>query len=153
MTTRIRGILIALAIIALLAAGLAYEIAATRPVRESTRAFSELIAIGNRPARTETERLQSLAAARELCSSRYLAAKPLELGPEGGIVGLPRTMQNNFMSWREAQGVWICPRKRLGPVYQFVLENGCWRFDGLVAMFVPPRGELVRVEDMPDLDL
>jgi hypothetical protein len=153
MTTRIRGILIGVAVVIVLIAGLAYEIAATRPVRESTRALSELIAIGNRPARTETERLQSLAAARALCSSRYLAAKPLELGPEGGIVGLPRTMRNNFVAWREGQNVWICPRKRLGPVYQFVLENGRWRFDGLVAMFVPPRGELVRVENMPELDL
>jgi hypothetical protein len=153
MNTRIRGILIGVAIAVVLAAGLAYEIVATRPVRESTRAFSELIAIGNRPARTEPERLQSLEAAGDLCSSRYLATKPLELGPEGGIVGLPRTMQSNFVAWREGQNVWICPRKRLGPVYQFVLEDGRWRFDGLVAMFVPPRGELVRVDDMPDLDL
>jgi hypothetical protein len=153
MTTRISGILIGAAIVIVLIAGLAYEVAATRPVRESTRALSELIAIGNRPARTEAERQQSLSAARELCTSRYLAAKPLELGPEGGIVGLPRTLQNNFVAWREGQNVWICPRKRLGPVYQFVLENGRWRFDGLVAMFVPPRGELVRVEDMPELDL
>jgi hypothetical protein len=153
MTTRIRGILIGAAVVIVLIACLVYEIAATRPVRESTRAFSELIAIGNRPALTEPERLRSLAAARELCSRRYLAAKPLELGPEGGIVGLPRTMQNNFVAWREGQSVWICPRKRLGPVYQFVLEDGRWRFDGLVAMFVPPRGELVRVEDMPELDL
>jgi hypothetical protein len=152
MTTRVRALLIGAAIAFVLAVGLAYEIAATRPVRESTRAFSELIAIGNRPARTETERLQALAAASELCSSRYLAAKPLELGPEGGIVGLPRTMQNNFVAWQEGESVWICPRKRLGPVYQFVLENGRWRFDGLVAMFVPPRGELVRVDDMPELD-
>jgi hypothetical protein len=152
MTTRVRVLLIGAAIAIVLAAGLAYEVATTRPIRESTRTFSELIAIGNRPARTEPERLQALADARELCSSHYLAAKPLKLGPEGGIVGLPRTMQNNFVAWQEGESVWICPRKRLGPVYQFVLENGRWRFDGLVAMFVPPRGELVRVNDMPELD-
>ena len=152
MTTRIRGILIAAAILVLLAAGLAYEIAATRPVRESTRAFSELIAIGNRPA-TPRQNASNRWRPRKLCSSRYLAAKPLELGPEGGIVGLPRTMQNNFMAWREGQSVWICPRKRLGPVYQFVLENGRWRFDGLVAMFVPPEASSLRVEDLPELDM
>jgi hypothetical protein len=152
MTSRIGGILIGALVVVVLAAGLAYEIAATRPVRESTRAFSELIAIGNRPADTDSERQQSLSAARALCSSRYLAAKPLELGPEGGIVGLPRTIQNNFVAWREGKSVWICPRKRLGPVYQFVLENSRWRFDGLVAMFVPPRGQLVRVDDLLELD-
>jgi hypothetical protein len=152
MTSRLLALVIGAAIAILIAAGLAYEVAATRPVRESTRAFSDLIAVGNSPVRTESERLQALAAASELCSSRYLAAKPLALGPEGGIVGLPRTMQNNFVAWREGQSVWICPRKRLGPVYQFVFESGRWRFDGLVAMFVPPRGELVRVDDLPQLD-
>ena len=38
---------------------------------------------------------------------------------------------------------------RIGPVYQFIKENGHWRFDGLVA-FLRARGEIIRTTEMPD---
>jgi hypothetical protein len=117
------------------------------------RVYSELVAIGNRPVVTEAQRGESLDAARRLCTTRYLATRPLSLGPEGGIAGLPRTVHPRFQAWREGPNVWICPTNRLGPVYQFVNEDGQWRFDGLIAVFMPPRGELVRASDLPELDL
>jgi hypothetical protein len=148
MTTRTRYVLITAALLVLLGAGLAYEIISTRPVREAVRVYSDLVAVGNRPDLSESERL---AAARKLCSSQYLSTRSLSLGPEGGIAGLPRTINKNFQAWREGPNVWICPTNRIGPVYQFVRENGEWRFDGLVAI-LRPRGEVVRTTDMPELE-
>jgi hypothetical protein len=152
MTTRTRAILITAAVVVFLGAGLAYEIVSTRPVREAVRAYSELISLGNRPALSEAERAELIAAASKLCSSRYLATRSLSLGPEGGIAGLPRMINKNFQAWREGENVWICPTNRIGPVYQFVQENGRWRFDGLVAI-LRPMGEIVRASDMPELDV
>jgi hypothetical protein len=84
-----------------------------------------------------------------LCSSRYLSTRSLSLGPEGGIGGLPRTINKNFQAWREGPNVWICPTNRIGPVYQFISENGHWRFDGLIAI-LRARGEIIRTTEMPD---
>jgi hypothetical protein len=66
---------------------------------------------------------------------------------EGGIVGLPRSINKNFQAWRQGPNVWICPTNRVGPVYQFVLEGDDWRFDGPVGVLRPhgeflPAGEL-----------
>ncbi len=151
MTTRTRKILLTAAVLILLAAGLAYEILATRPVRGALRAFSDLVAIGNRLDLPEARRL---ALVRALCSSGYLSRRPLSLGPEGGIVGLPRAIDKNFEAWREGPNVWICPTKRtntLRPVYQFIREDGAWRFDGPVAI-LRPWGEVVRTTEMPELE-
>ena len=99
-------------------------------------------------------RPERLALARALCSSGYLSRRPLSLGPEGGIVGLPRAIDKNFEAWREGPNVWICPTKRtntLRPVYQFIREDGAWRFDGPVAI-LRPWGEVVRTTEMPELE-
>jgi hypothetical protein len=96
---------------------LAYEVVATRPVREAVRAYTELMALGNREDLSDADRL---AAARLLCSQRFRASGRLTLGPKGGIAGLPRTINKNFQAWREGPNVWICPTNRIGPVYQFV---------------------------------
>src|SRR4051794_22862850 len=146
MTTRTRYILIAATIFVLVAAGLAYEVASTRQVREAVRTYSGLVNLGNRTDLTE---IQQLEAARKLCSSHYLSTRGLALGPEGGIAGLPRTINKNFQAWREGENIWICPTNRIGPVYQFVEEGGGWRFDGLVAI-LRDKGEIVKAADLPD---
>jgi hypothetical protein len=150
-TTRTRTILLATAAAILLVAGLGYEILSTGPVRGAVRAFSDLVTIGNRLDLPQETRM---AMAQELCSSAYLSHRPLALGPEGGIVGLPRAIDKNFEAWREGPNVWICPTKRtntLRPVYQFVRERGAWRFDGPVAI-LRPWGEVIRTTEIPGLD-
>src|SRR3954451_13116352 len=97
---RKRLLLIAAAAVALAAAALAYEIVATGPVRQAVQAYSELISLGNRPDLPDAQRL---AAAAKLCSSRFLSEHRLELGPEGGIAGLPRSVNKNFQAWRQGQ--------------------------------------------------
>jgi hypothetical protein len=130
----------------LFAAGLAFEVATTRPVRGAMRTCSAIFTIANRPDLTDTERLE---AARSLCSTRYLQTHPLALAAEGGLSGFPRNINKNFKAWREGPNVWICPTNRVGPVYQFVFENGDWRFDGPVAI-LRPWGEIVRTSELPD---
>jgi len=144
--TRTRILVITAAITLLLAAGVAFEVIATQPVRGAMRTCSALFTIANRPDLTDTARLE---AARSFCSSRYLQAHPLALAAEGGIRGFPRNINKNFKAWREGANVWICPTNRIGPVYQFVLENGDWRFDGPVAI-LRPWGEIVRTSELPD---
>lgn len=90
-----------------------------------------------------------LTAAKSLCSSRYLEKHPLALAAEGGIVGIPRNLNKNFQAWQEDNNIWICTSNRIGPVYQFVFEDGVWRFDGLVAI-LRPYGEIVRASDLPE---
>ena len=80
--------------------------------------YSELVAASATVPISPTE--QRLDRGARLCSSRYLSTRSLSLGPEGGIVGLPRTINKNFQAWREGPNVWICPTNRIGPVYQFV---------------------------------
>ena len=93
--------------------------------------LSELFTIANRPDLTDAERL---TRAQSLCTARYLQAHPLAVAAEGGLVGVPRNINKNFKAWREGPNVWICPTNRIGPVYQFVFENGNWRFDGPVGI-------------------
>jgi hypothetical protein len=147
--TRTHVILIAALIILLCAAGLAFEVITTQPVRGAMRTCSAIFTVANRPDLTDSARLD---AARSLCSARYLKAHPLALAAEGGLSGFPRNINKNFKAWREGVNVWICPTNRVGPVYQFVLENGDWRFDGPVAI-LRPWGEIVRASDLPDSTL
>jgi hypothetical protein len=149
MMSRARHVLVAICVILLLAAGIVYEAISTRPVRQAIRIYTELISVGNRLDLSDSQRL---GEARTLCSARYLAAGTLALGPEGGIAGLPRTVNKNFQAWRHGADVWICPTNRVGPVYQFIRENGDWRFDGLVAL-LRPRGEIVPTSELPVLDI
>jgi hypothetical protein len=139
------------ALLVLVGIGLAYEIITTAPVRGALRVFTELVAMGNRVDLPDAERL---AAARRMCSSRYLRVGSLALGPEGGIISLPRAIDKNFQAWREGPNVWICPTKRdssVRPVYQFVREGGQWRFDGPVAI-LRPGGEVVPTSEDPNPD-
>ena len=46
----------------------------------------------------------------------------------------------------------ICTSNRVGPIYQFVYEDGRWRFDGLVGI-LRSWGEIVRASDLPDQPL
>jgi hypothetical protein len=131
-------------IVLLVAAGLAFEVVTTQPIRGAMRTCSAIFTIANRPDMTDSERLD---AARSLCSTRYLQTHPLALAAEGGIRGFPRNINKNFKAWREGPNVWICTTNRIGPVYQFVFEDGHWRFDGLVAI-LRPWGEIVRTQDI-----
>ena len=103
----------------------------TAPVRNSIRVYTDLIVAANR---------QDVEAAGRLCTARYLAAHPLRPAPEGGLVGLPRNLHQNFQAWRRGPRVWLCPTNRVGPVYQFVREPAGWRFDGPVGI-LRGRGE------------
>jgi hypothetical protein len=138
--------LVSTAIVAIVIAGLAYEIVATQPVRGAVRTCSELFTIANRPGMTDSERLE---AASSLCSQRYLKSHTLAVARGEGLVGIPRNINKNFQAWREGSNVWICPTNRIGPVYQFVYETGRWRFDGPVAI-LRARGEIVRTTELPD---
>jgi len=146
--TRTRGLIVAGAIALLVMSGLAFEIVTTQPVRGALRTCAELFTIANRPDLNEAARLE---AARSLCSTRYLRTHTLAVAAQGGLVGIPRNLNKNFKAWREGPNVWICPTNRIGPVYQFVVEDGGWRFDGPVGI-LRPRGEMVPLSDLPDLD-
>jgi hypothetical protein len=145
--TRTRSLIIGGAVVLILVAGMVYEIVATQPVRGALYACSELLTAANRPDLRPEERL---AAARSLCTRRYLSTHKLDLARDGqGLVGIPRNLNKNFKAWREGDDVWICPTNRIGPVYQFVLEDGAWRFDGPVGI-LRPMGQMVPMEDVPE---
>ena len=144
--SRTRFIAIVIAVSVLLIGGVVFEVVTTQPVRGAMRALSELFTIANRPDLSDTERLD---AARSLCTARYLAAHPLAVAVEGGLIGFPRNINKNFKAWREGPNVWICPTNRIGPVYQFVYEDGIWRFDGPVGI-LRAWGDFVRTSELPD---
>jgi hypothetical protein len=146
--SRTRSLIVAGALTLTLLGGLAFEIIATQPVRGALRTCTELFTIANRPGLSEAERLD---AARALCSRRYLQTHELKVAGEGGLVGIPRNINKNFQAWREGPNVWICPTNRIGPVYQFVFEDGGWRFDGPVGI-LRPRGEMVPASELPELE-
>ena len=114
--------------------GLACEILATQPVRGALRTCSELFTIANRPDLVDSDRI---AAARQLCTKRYLMEHPLAVAPEGGLVNIPRNLNKNFKAWRDGPNVLICTSNRVGPIYQFAYEDDRWRFDGLIGICFP----------------
>jgi hypothetical protein len=132
--------------ILVLLAGLAFEVITTQPVRGAMRTCSELFTIANRPDFNSSQRLD---AARALCSHRYLKAHPLAVSAEGGIVGVPRNINMHFKAWRDGPNVWVCPRDRVGPVYQFVYEAGRWRFDGPIAL-IQSSGVMIRTSELAE---
>jgi hypothetical protein len=144
--TRSRVVLLITLIVLALVAGLAFEIVATQPVRGAVTTCSELFTIANRPDLVDSERL---AAARSLCTQRYLKEHPLAVSPEGGLVNIPRNLNKNFKAWRQGPNVLICTSNRVGPIYQFAYEGDRWRFDGLIGI-LRPWGEIVRTSDLPD---
>jgi hypothetical protein len=135
--TRHRPYLIGLAIAGLIAGSLGAVVAWTRPVRESVRTYTELLAAANR---------QDVSAARALCSRRYALSHPLSPAPDGGLTGLPRNIHKNFQAWRDGNDVLLCPTNRVGPVYRFLLEKDEWRFDGPVGILLG-RGQFVPIKE------
>ena len=122
--TRARWIFLAVAAI-----GLAWP--ASRAVRSlvmtrgGVATFTRLLASAN---------AGDLDAVRSECSRRYRNAHRIEPSREGGVVGLPRVIHRNFRAWVAGNDVWLCPTDRVGPVYRLVLEEGRWKFDGLVGL-------------------
>jgi len=144
MSLRHRNILIGAACVAVLAGGLLYEAVATRPVRRAVRAYFELISIANRPDLDDESRAR---AARPFFSDRLLADHPIQAAPEGGLVGLPRSISKNFQAWRQEGDVWICPTNRVGFVYRMTEDaDGRWRYDGLVGL-LQSRNVLVPISE------
>jgi hypothetical protein len=139
-SSRMRWLLITIAMAAALGLVLAWTIVRTAPVRRALRVYTALLGVANR---------QDVDAARRLCSTRYLQTHELTAADEGGLVGLPRNVHPNFQTWRDGPNVLVCPTNRVGPVYQFVFERGDWRFDGPVGI-LRGRGRLVRLPDNPE---
>ncbi len=117
------------------------EILWTAPVRNAVRTYTDLISAAN-------ARPPDLEAARALCSTHYRKTHDLKPAEQGGIVGLPRNIHKNFQVWRHGRNVWLCPTNRVGPVFQFVHEDGAWRFDGPIGLLLP--GGAVEVYVDPD---
>jgi hypothetical protein len=115
----------------------ALDFFATANVRDSLATFSALLDEANTP-KPNRERLALL------CSASYLSRHKLTPSPEGGVEGLPRTINKNFRAWQKGDAVLVCPAARdsNGPVYQFVREADIWKFDGPVAILTT-RGELL----------
>lgn len=130
-----------LAAVVLVLAALVGWIVWTAPERASVQNYTALLAAANR---------QDQAAARTLCTQRFSRLHSLEPAPDGGLVGLPRNIHVRFQTWRHGANVWLCPTNRLGPVYQFVHEEGAWRFDGPVGILAPPRGQFVPADELPE---
>jgi hypothetical protein len=124
----------------LLAAALAAEVITTRPVRRAVTTYTALLGAAN---------AQDIEALRRLCTRRYLESHPPRPANEGGVIGLPRNIHKNFRAWRHGPNVWLCPTNRVGPLYQFVFEDGSWRFDGPVGI-LRARGEVVPYADLID---
>lgn len=134
--------LIAIATLLIVVAAIAGVSASTRPVRESVRAYTQLLGAANR---------DDAAAARLLCTTRYVQSHPLHSAPDGGLVGLPRNIHKNFQAWREGPFVWLCPTNRVGPVYQFVFEANAWKFDGPIGL-LQPQGLVQRLDEADLID-
>jgi hypothetical protein len=97
----------------------------TRETRRAVRTYALL---------TSAVNAQDLEKLRSLCTRRYLGVHPLKSAEEGGVIGFPRSIHKNFQAWREEGAVWLCPTNRVGPVYQFLEEDGEWKYDGVVGL-------------------
>ena len=134
---RVRNGLLGVAAALAVVGGVAGVAVQTAPVRQSVKAYTELLAAANS---------QNVEEVRRLCSTRYAASHALTAASEGGIVGLPRNIHKNFQAWRDGPNVWLCPTNRVGPIYQFVHEADAWRFDGPVGI-LRGRGQVVRMPE------
>lgn len=101
---------------------LAYK---TRDSRAGIAAYSRLTVAVNK---------QDIEVVKNLCTERYVRTHSFRPAEEGGLVGFPRFIQKNFQAWREGDAVWVCPTNRVGPIYQFLKENGEWKYDGLIGL-------------------
>lgn len=89
-----------------------------------------------------------LETVRSLCSTRYLRERPPEPAPQGGVKGMPRGINKNFQVWRDGPVVLLCPTNRIGPVYEFVWEDG-WKFNGSIGL-LRSGGRLERMATMDE---
>ena len=138
-----RPIVIGALVASLAIAGLVMMAVVTAPTRGAVRTYSRLLAAANS---------QDVEGARAVCSSRYNTSHILKPATDGGIVNLPRSIHKNFKAWKSGANVWLCPTNRTGPVYQFVFENGDWRFDGPIGHLMAGN-VLVRLEDVGAAEL
>jgi|GEM_PF-852389 len=127
----------AIVIVAVIMTVLAYFAVSTRETRRAVRTYARLTGAVN---------AQDLDTVRLLCSRRYLDVHKLSKAAEGGVVGFPRSIHKNFQAWREGESVWLCPTNRIGPVYQFVEEDGQWKYDGVVGL-LRSGGQLLLLSD------
>src|SRR4051794_23269906 len=100
-------------------------VASLRATHGSVATYTQILAAANGG---------DLEGVRKLCSRRYLESHGIKAAKEGGVVGLPRNIHKNFQAWREGPVTLLCPTDRVGPVYRFVYEDGCWKFDGPVGV-------------------
>lgn len=108
----------------------------TAPTRGALTTYTELLSAADR---------EDLKTAEQLCTARYRQAQPLKFAPEGGVIGLPRSIDKNYRAWKEDAAVLLCPTGRTGPVYRFCQEGGRWRFDGPLGI-LGGHGELWELE-------
>ncbi len=106
----------------LLGAFILVEAIRTAPIRASVTTLSRLVAASNRG---------DLEAVELLCSESILRAGVIRAAPEGGMIGLPRTIDKNFRAWKQGSVVLIRPTGRGGLAYRFISEADRWVFDGL----------------------
>jgi hypothetical protein len=112
-------------IVALISAVLGYLAVSTWETRKAVRSYTQMTVAVN---------AQDLDALRKLCTRRYLSVHTLSPAKEGGVVGFPRMIHKNFQAWREGEAVWVCPTNRVGPIYQFLVEDGQWKYDGVIGL-------------------
>lgn len=116
---------------------LIFEVVHTGPERAVIRAYTRL---------TFAAEARNLDAVRALCTQRFLKNNRLEFAKEGGLVGLPRSINKNFRAWRQGDAVWFCPTNRVGAVFQFLHEGDAWKYDGMVGL-LRSGNEFVPVEN------
>ena len=133
-SSRRRPIVIGMAVGLGIVAILIGEVLYTKPVRQAVLTYTRLLEAANRPGLNAEQRVD---AARALCSRHYLETHHVRVAPEGGLVGIPRGIHKNYQAWRRGSNVWICPTNRVGPIYQFVYEDGVWKFDGPIGLLRP----------------
>ena len=113
--------------------------------RGAVRTYTELFTVANR------QDLEPSRAARRgaaLCTERYLQTHSSAVAARArGSSASRATSTRTSRPGGEGPNVWICPTNRVGPVYQFVLEDGAWRFDGPVGI-LRPWGEIVPMADL-----
>ena len=127
---------VALALVTLV--WLAYS---TRHTRSAVAAYTRLTAAVN---------AQKVDQVKAFCTRRYVGTHRFTTADEGGMVGFPRFIHKNFQAWREGEAIWVCPTNRVGPVYQFILEDGSWKYDGLIGLLRSGHQILVLPEDSRD---
>ena len=150
--TKTRTALISTAIVAILLAGLVFEVVTTQPVRGAMRTCSELFTIANRLELTEPDAARATRAMLGGARRALLGSLPSHRirwpwPPKGESSAFRATSTRTSKRGEKDRTSGSVPTNRIGPVYQFVFEDGRWRFDGLVAI-LGPWGEIVRTQDL-----